>query len=306
MLDATWESESFGSVVTPVVEPISLAADDGHTLGATLTRAVSDRPVVGVVVVAGAMAVRASRYAKLARSFARSGFHVLTFDYRGVGDSLAGRVRSSRATLHEWGELDLAAVLAHADARFPELPLFFLGHSVGGQLFGLVKPGRVRAAALFASQSGYFGHWSGAGRAAMAALWTVIPGLARTWGYLPMRALGQGDDVPAGVALEWASWGRDPRYIMKFADERRGAHAHAFRSYRGRLRLFSFADDVYAPRRAVEALAEAYSGASKVHVHLEPRDIHKRAIGHFAILREAYEDTLWAAAKTTFLDSLAE
>jgi len=304
MLDATWETESFGSVATPAAEPISLAADDGHRLGVVLTRAVPDRPVLGVVVVAGAMAVRANRYTKLARSFARSGFHVVTFDYRGVGASLAGAVRASRATLHEWGELDLAAVLAHAGARFPELPLFFLGHSVGGQLFGLVPPGRVRAAALFASQSGYFGHWSGVGRAAMAALWAVIPGLARTWGYLPMKALRQGDDVPAGVALEWASWGRDPRYILKWASERPGDQA--FTSYRGRLQLYSFEDDVYAPRRAVAALGDAYTSATKVHVHLSPRDVHKREIGHFALLREAYEDSLWASAKQLFVESLAE
>lgn len=304
MLDATWETESFGSVATPIVEPVSLAADDGHRLGVTLVRAVSDRPTVGVIVVAGAMAVRANRYTKLARSFARSGYHVLTFDYRGVGDSLSGAVRSSRAKLHEWGELDLAAVLAHAEARFPELPLFFLGHSVGGQLFGLVPPGKVRAAALFASQSGYWGHWSGMGRAAMVALWAAIPGLARTVGYLPMRALRQGDDVPAGVALEWASWGRDPRYILKWARER--PKAQAFESYRGKLALFSFDDDVYAPQKAVAALADAYVAASKSHVHLSPRDLKKRTIGHFALLREAYEDSLWARAKDVFAASLAE
>ena len=41
-------------------------------------------------------------------------------------------------------------------------------------------------------------------------------------GYLPMRAFRQGEDVPAGVAREWAEWGRHPRYVRKYADPRGG------------------------------------------------------------------------------------
>ena len=160
MLDEQWEKEHLGTSEPSMGQPLRLAAKDGYTLGATLTRASTDTPV-GVLVVAGAMAVPHARYQKLARSFAKSGYHVLTFDYRGIGTSLSGSVRRVKAKLHDWGELDLAAVLAHAEARFPELPSFFLGHSVGGQLFGLAPAGRVRAAALFGSQSGYFGHWGG-------------------------------------------------------------------------------------------------------------------------------------------------
>jgi predicted alpha/beta hydrolase len=301
MLDPRWEDENLGPRERPRATPVRLAASDGVPIGATLTFATTASPI-GVVVVAGAMAVRANRYGKLAASFARSGYHVLTFDYRGVGDSLEGSVRRVRARLHEWGERDLAAVLAHAEARFPELPLFFIGHSVGGQLFGLVPPGRVRAAALFASQSGYFGHWAGPGRAAMAAIWHVlVPGLAGTFGYLPMGALGRGEDVPRGVALEWASWGRDPRYFGRWVDEK--ADRARYFSFKGPMKLYSFSDDPYAPKRAVSALRKAYAHASVEHLHVDPKDVRKRRIGHFALLRPTFEDTLWASAKALFADA---
>jgi predicted alpha/beta hydrolase len=305
MLDEQWEKEHLGTSEPSIVgQPLRLAAKDGYTLGATLTRASTDTPL-GVLVVAGAMAVPHARYQKLARSFAKSGYHVLTFDYRGIGSSLSGSVRRVKAKLHEWGELDLAAVLTHAEARFPELPSFFLGHSVGGQLFGLAPAGRVRAAALFGSQSGYFGHWGGPSRAAMATLWhAIVPGLARTCGYLPMKAIGQGHDVPRDVALEWAKWGRDPKYILQWVESRE--KKEAFANYRGALRTYSFSDDAYAPRRAVLALARAYEGASKSHVHLEPRDIGTKRIGHFALLREDYEPTLWASARNFFAESLSD
>ncbi len=309
MLDEAFGSRPRGRAIPRTVfgeGPLTLDAKDGYRLGITLTRSRSNGPPVGVLVVAGAMAVPASRYQKLATFFAKAGYHVFTFDYRGIGRSLTGSIRGHRATLHEWGELDLASVLAHAEAEFPALPAFFLGHSVGGQLFGLVPPGRVRAAALFASQSGYFGHWSGAGGVVMQTLWQVVPALASACGYLPMKALGQGVDVPRDVAREWAKWGRDPRYILQWVESREQEKPEvAFASYDGSLRVYSFSDDIYAPKRAVAALASAYERAEKAHIHLEPPDVGKSKIGHFAILRDAYEATLWTSALGFFTDSVA-
>ena len=82
--------------------------------------------------------------------------------------------------------------------RAPGAPLLWVGHSVGGQLLGLLPEAPVRAAVFLGSQSGWPGHWSGLSRAVMAALWWgVIPASTAVAGYLPMRALGQGEDVPA-------------------------------------------------------------------------------------------------------------
>ena len=103
MLDEQWEKEHLGTSEPSIVgQPLRLSAKDGYTLGATLTRASTDTPA-GVLVVAGAMAVPHARYQKLARSFAKSGYHVLTFDYRGIGTSLSGSVRRVKAKLHDWG-----------------------------------------------------------------------------------------------------------------------------------------------------------------------------------------------------------
>jgi predicted alpha/beta hydrolase len=300
MLDAQWEDEHLGPRKSPIEgESVRFCAADGYELGGTLRRARDPR---GALVVAGAMAVAEKRYGKLSAYFASQGFHTLTFDYRGVGRSRPRSLRGFRARLHEWGELDLTAALSVMDEIGQGLPSFFLGHSVGGQLFGLAPPGRVRAAVFYASQSGYFGHWSGTGRAVMATLWhAVVPALSRTWGYLPMRTFGQGDDVPAGVALEWARWGKDPKYILQWADAQ---EKQGFEKYRGRVRAYAFTDDPYAPKRAVEALLEAYEGATKDLTNLSPRDVGLPKIGHFAPLREAYREALWAPARDYFLQSL--
>ena len=79
------------------------------------------------------------------------------------------------------------------------------------------------------AQSGYWGNWRGAGRLRMLFYWKVLfPALTHALGYLPLRSLtGGGDDVPPGVALEWASWGRDPDYVLSYARRKDGARAYA-------------------------------------------------------------------------------
>jgi predicted alpha/beta hydrolase len=215
---------------------------------------------------------------------------VISVDYRGIGDSAPASLRGFRARLRDWGELDLCGACDEVRRRAPGVPLLWVGHSVGGQLMGLVDA-PVAAAVFVGSQSGHPSHWSGAGRLAMGAIWWMgIPALTAVTGRLPMKALGQGEDVPSGVAREWAEWGRHPRYVRRYADSRGGA---GYARYSGPIRAYSFSDDAYAPRRAVEALLGLYSAARVEQRHLRPEDLGVRRIGHFAPLRDGFAATLW-------------
>src|SRR5206468_827829 len=161
------------------------------------------------------------------------------------------------------------------------LPLLWVGHSAGGQLMGLLPDAPVRAALFVASQSGYWKNWRGLGRAAMFSLWNgVIPLSCGAMGYLPFKLLGQGEDVPRGVAMEWASWGRDPRYIFSYAEPRGGL---GFSRYPGPLRSIAVADDAYAPRAAVESLLGMYSAAERELRVVQPNGA---SIGHFGFFKQ--------------------
>src|SRR5262245_21554007 len=76
-------------------------ARDGVSLGGTWFIPVSANPVQ-VVVVAGGAGVRAHSYRHLARHLALRGAAVLTFDYRGVGGSRSGDLRTLVARTEEW------------------------------------------------------------------------------------------------------------------------------------------------------------------------------------------------------------
>ncbi|MFO7563509.1 MAG: alpha/beta fold hydrolase [Enhygromyxa sp.] len=261
------------------VRELTIPARDGYPLAAR---------VFGegrfVVVIAGAMGVPQRFYAHFARDLAQRGLRVVSFDYRGIGEStLAPGVEASMGI---WAEQDLEGVLRWATQQAERTAV--VGHSMGGQLLPLCESAaRLSAAYFVASQSGYWGHWDGLGRVKILALWhLLIPISTRLLGKLPGQLLGGGEDVPAGSAAEWARWGRHPDYVLSYRSDTRERFA--------RLTLpicfVRIAEDPFAPRRAVEALASCYTGAT-----IETRTLD-RALGHFGFFRPKLGSAEWSHA----------
>jgi predicted alpha/beta hydrolase len=273
-------------------DDLTVRGRDGVPLAADLL--LPDAPPRAAVLVASAMGVPRGYYGRFAAFLARGGLAALTLDYRGVGGSRDGPVRRSRAVLHEWAEQDLAGALDFLAARIPGVPILWVGHSVGGQLLGLVDDPRIQGALLVAAQSGHWRLWSGTDRLRILALWyAVIPLLVPLLGRLPAAILGGGEDVPAGVAREWAEWGRKRDYAVSYARPRGG---RGFARFRGPIVSYAIADDVFAPVRAVEALLGSFEAARGELRVVAPRELGERAIGHFGFFRPRFEPTLWREA----------
>ena len=272
----------------PGAEPFEIQARDGHRLGATLFR-----PAAGngrALQINAAAGVKQEYYGKFAAYLAERGFTVLTFDYRGIGRSGSFRLKNVR--LRDWAELDAAAALEFLGKNFPA-KLMAVGHSFGGQSFALV-PGAERLAAALAvgSQSGYWRHWRGAPRAGMWLLThALLPGISRLFGYFPAAALGRGENIPAGVAIEWASWCRNPDYLVGAL----GANEQYAR-FSAPLRVYWMADDLHAPLAAAQALLRLYPRAPSELKRVAPREVGAERIGHFGFFREQFRDTLWRDA----------
>src|SRR2546427_13102041 len=154
--------------------------------------------------------------------------------------------------MRDWAELDAAAALDFLGKNFPA-KLMAIGHSFGGQSFALIPGAEQLAAALaVGSQSGYWRHWRGAPRAGMWLLTHVLlPRISRLVGYFPAAALGQGENLPAGVAIEWARWCRDPDYLAGAL----GAQEQYAR-FSAPLRLSWLACDPYGARPAAAWLLD--------------------------------------------------
>lgn len=195
-------------------------------------------------------------------------------------NGVATRIADCRgATLTDWVERDLPAALA----ELPDVPVAWIGHSMGGQLFGAMRETpRVDRALFVAAQHGHWRNWHGWPRYAMAAFfWAAVPALTAATGRLPMRPIG-GQDVPAPIARQWASWGRSRDYILGFA---RGRGACNFDRYRGRLRAYAIADDRYAPASTVRPLVAAFTAADTEVREVTASGYGSRHLGHFGPFR---------------------
>lgn len=275
------------------VTDCEIPALDGYPLAATLFAPEdADGCADCVVIINSAMAVKRGYYAKYAHYLAEHGFTVVTYDYRGIGDSCPKSLRGFKATLNEWGRCDAAGVVNWVTVEQPQARLLVVGHSVGGQILGLM-PNYTAVGALFgvAAQSGYWRNWSGMGQMGMFLFWhTLLPVSTRLFGYYPGRIMQMGENVPAGVALEWARAGRQPNYLY---DVHVGTSHHHYDEVTISIQLYSFADDSYAPRQAVDNLRKMYPNADVNHMHIDPQDIGASSLGHFGFFRQQFKDTLW-------------
>ncbi|MDY7227231.1 alpha/beta fold hydrolase [Hyalangium rubrum] len=273
------------------IEQLTIPATDGYKLAATLFSP-EEETTGPVVLINPATGVKRTLYAQFARFLAGRGMYVLTYDYRGIGGSRPKPLRSLKSNMEAWGTGDLAGAVDWLVERYPRRPLLAVGHSSGGQLLGLTDRAQYVSAMLgVGAQSGYWRHWSGPRRYALACLWyAVMPAASRLLGYFPAKRLGLGEDLPGEVAREWARWCRNPAYIC---DERGVPLRPHFEEFSGPLRAYSFSDDTFAPRAAVEALLGFYRRARKEHLHLHPADLEVDSIGHFKWLRESFRASLW-------------
>jgi predicted alpha/beta hydrolase len=275
---------------------LRIPARDGFRLAATLYepepgRGTGERGTL--VVISSATAAPRGYYDGFARYLSARGLAVLTYDYRGIGGSRPRSLRGFHARMAEWGEEDLAGMIDWSVRHLQPERLLMVGHSVGGQLVGLAgNNGRVDALLAVAAQSGYLGHWPKPMRYRLALRWYLeVPLTSRIFGYIPGR-LALKEDLPGGVAREWAAWCRRPGFLLEGHEERRAG----FERFDRPIRAYSFGDDDFAPRPAVESLMALYRNAPVERRHVEPAEIGASSISHFGFFRDRFRETLWSDA----------
>lgn len=117
--------------------PTPFTTYDGHTLAMFDWSVPSHTPTRGVVVICHGLGEHAWRHDRLATALAAAGYAVRAYDQRGHGESAGkrGQLPTADALL-----LDLHAVLEDTHAtrcNRSGLPLFVLGHSLGGLVSAL-------------------------------------------------------------------------------------------------------------------------------------------------------------------------
>lgn len=269
----------------------------GKSIVARIFRPARDRGEMrGAVLVVPAMGVAQAFYAPLAKWLAGEGFVALTFDYRGMGLSRPPEhqrsLRGLEVGLLDWAREDCAAMVELARGETPGRPLFWLGHSLGGQILPFV-PNRDAISRMItvASGSGYWRENSPRLRRFAGLLWYgIVPASMALFGYFPGKRLRMVGDLPRGVMAQWRRWCLDPEYAVGVEGEL------ARRLYEGvstPIVAFSFADDDFMSARNTESLHAFYAGAPRTMKRFAPTDLGVRRIGHFGFFRPELSECLW-------------
>jgi predicted alpha/beta hydrolase len=283
------------------ISAIGLHAADGTVLGGTLfTPRARAR---GTIIIHSATAVPQGYYRRFAQFAAQAaGARVLTYDYRGIGKSRPGSLRGFQATLTDWARLDAAAAHRFVRERFPGEPFAIIGHSFGGQLVGLIdEPNAATGVVMVGAQLAYYRDWPAKEHRRLGFVWKMlVPAASALFGYMPGR-LGLGEDLPRGVARQWADWCLHPDYLISEHLDAR----ERFARFDAPTLFYSFTDDEYAPEAAVAHLLRRLRRAPVEHVRLAPEERGADAIGHFGFFRPRFSGTLWQEAASFLRESLA-
>lgn len=255
----------------------------------------SDREAsAGVVLMSSANAVPQKFYREFARFFAGCGYDVYTYDYRGIGLSAPATLKGFDASVHTWALQDIPALIDYVGRQHPGHDLTYFAHSIGGQLLGLAdNADQIDRAVFVSSQFGYWKMQGGRQKYVVGAFThLVFPVLPRLIGYLPWSKFAAGEDLPKGVALQWARWCRAKNYLF---DDQTLGDLSGYKNLKKPLLAYCISDDDWGTSQAVRGMTERYSGAKIEYRDVSPSEFGFQSLGHFGFFKRGRE-SLWEDA----------
>jgi predicted alpha/beta hydrolase len=283
---------------------LTIPALDGFPLAARVWQpSEPSRPERVTIVNAGA-GIGKEYYDRFAAFLAQHDVATVIYDYRGIGKSRPRSLRGFVASVESWGRLDFSGVLGWVTDRFPSAQRVVIGHSVGGFVTGFTQRGElIDRMLLVGAHTGYWRDYAVPSRPFMYLLWHVaMPVVVRVMGYFHGRLLHLGDDLPAGVALEWAAR-RRPEFWWNLKDphgapdsQLRDELLSRFQRIRAPGLAIRSTDDRFATKAATERIIGLFSNCPIESTEVCPADIGVERIGHFGFFRSRMHATLWRRA----------
>ncbi|WP_281556972.1 alpha/beta fold hydrolase [Thalassomonas sp. RHCl1] len=195
------------------LDDITIDCQDGQQLAATLYTPKDE--VKGAVLIGPATGIKRQFYHSFACYLVENGYGVISYDNRGIGESLSGKVCASKASLQCWGEQDMPAVLEALKSYFPDTSYHLIGHSAGGQLVGLMYNGKDLSSIFnFASSSGQLRNMKLPYSLKANFFMNVFVPLSNLFfGHTKSQLVGMGEPLPKGVAQQWRLWCNGQGYV---------------------------------------------------------------------------------------------
>ncbi len=267
-------------------EKVQIRTKDGRSI--TVTSYPSTRPDANNMIIAPAVEVVQKDYEKFAIHFQQLGYNVVTFDYRGIGDSAPDFLKDFEAGLQQWAVQDTDAVIRFVRTAFPNKELIYIGHGIGGELIGLAQASQyVNKLGLISSSLSCKKYWSWRGKLKMTILNSAARLSNKWFGYFPGTRLGMRRDLPKGVMSELANWSENPNGLFDLFPE------NNYRKLEVPLFAFSFSNDWMTPDKAVRKLLSYFSSACITWFHLHPEELGLNGKKNYCFFETQLQASTW-------------
>lgn len=244
-----------------------------------------------LLLINSATGVKQPLYFAFAQYASEQGFTVITYDYRGIGQSKPKKLKGFSADMKMWGAVDFEAVSEWLEHQFPELEKFCLGHSVGALIMGMNPHSQIFSKFIFlATQKAYFGNlnwktkWS-----AIFGFGIIQPFLTSVLGYFPAQYLGLGEPLPQGCAFDW----RTLIMYKNSTNDLLKATIDISKELQQSTLFLTAEDDTWVTKKGMKLLiAESYPNLLVQYKELKTSQSPKNSIGHVNFFR-SYNQPLW-------------
>jgi len=272
---------------------IKITCADQIQLAATSYKPVNE--IVGAVLIAPATGIKRQFYANFAAHLAKHGYGIITFDNRGIGESLIGTIKNCDASLQCWGEKDLPAALKQLKQTFPNTRYHLIGHSAGGQLVGLM-PNARELSSMFnvACSSGSLRNMYLLQKLkAHFFMNFFIPMSNSLFGHTKSQWVDMGEPLPKNVAKQWRAWCNGSSYVkMAFG---KTIHKHFYDELETPSMWVNATDDYIANIENTDDMISVFKQLPFNKLTISAKEHGLDEIGHMKFFSRKSE-VLWAYA----------
>ncbi len=267
------------NIATPATfapERITLTRQEGTSFALLLFPAAE--PDAPAILIEPAMGVKAGYYTALAEALRGAGCNVAIAELRGHEESGGRRPgRSYDFGYHEMLTEDWPLAVQAVKARFPDAPVYLLGHSLGGQISSIYAahyPEQLAGLILVACSSVHWKLWPKVFLPYSQAM--VLVG--RLVGHFPGHKFRFAGREARSVIADWGRQARTGRFIF---GRPRVDHDRVLAGLTLPVLAISFSTDFFAPKRAMDGLLGKFPQARLTRHHLDPKALGFEGIDHF-------------------------
>ena len=274
-----------------ISEKIWIHCEDDYQLAAQFYPA-QGSPKPYPILICPATGITQFFYHGFAQWLSEQGYAVMIFDFRGIGQSLHEPLKQSRASIIDWGTLDIPAAMRTLLNKTGAEKVILLGHSAGGQLLG-INPlyHKVHQVIAVAGSTGHVKGLKGRTKILAPVMFNLIfPVSSLIKGYGATQFIGMGENLPKTVARQWREFCSQPGYVKNAIGKTAQYDFH--NQIQCPITSIWASDDEIATEINVKDLLRLYPNAPTKMVELKPQQLGFKSIGHMLMFKKSHQ-TLW-------------